>query len=117
MSAATDIEERAALWRARQEQPEWSHADQAALDAWLEESTAHRVAWLRMEYGWRKVGRLSVLKGGVAPQERRPLLSRWRPAAMAAGLALAVGLGSRAAAPRRTLPDPPSMKSISARMP
>ena len=60
-----DIEERAALWRARQEQPEWSAADQAALDAWLEESTAHRVAWLRMEYGWRKVGRLSVLKGGV----------------------------------------------------
>ena len=37
---------------------------------------------------------MSVLKGGVAPQERRPLLSRWRPAAMAAGLALAVGLGS-----------------------
>ena len=89
-----DIEERAALWRARQDEPEWSQADQAALDAWLEESTAHRVAWLRMEYGWRKVGRLSVLKGGVAPQERRPLLSRWRPAAMAAGLALAVGLGS-----------------------
>ena len=89
-----DIEERAALWRARQEQPEWSPADQAALDAWLEESTAHRVAWLRMEYGWRKVGRLSVLKGGVAVEERRPLLTRWRPAAMAAGLALAVGLSS-----------------------
>ena len=47
MSAAMDIEERAALWRARQEQPEWSQADQAALDAWLEESTAHRVAWFR----------------------------------------------------------------------
>lgn len=89
-----DIEERAALWRARQEQPDWADADQAALDAWLEEATAHRVAWLRMEYGWRKVGRLSVLKGGVAAEERRPLLSRWRPAAMAAGLALAVGLGS-----------------------
>ena len=53
MSAATDIEERAALSRTRQEQPEWSPADQAALDDWLEESTAHRVAWLRMEYGWR----------------------------------------------------------------
>lgn len=94
MSAAMNIEERAALWRSRQEQPEWSAADQAALDAWLEESTAHRVAWLRMEYGWRKVGRLSVLRGATPAEERRPLLSRWRPAAMAAGLALVVGLGS-----------------------
>ena len=94
MTSAMSIEERAALWRSRQEQPEWSADDQAALDAWLEEATAHRVAWLRMEYGWRKVGRLSVLKGGVAAREHRPLLARWRPAAMAAGVALAVGLAS-----------------------
>lgn len=94
MTAAMDIEERAALWRSRQEQPDWSPADQAALDAWLEESTAHRVAWLRMEYGWRKVGRLSVLKGGVEPGEPRAPARYWRPAAMAAGLAIAVGLGA-----------------------
>lgn len=95
MTVAMDIEQCAALWRSRQEQPDWSPDDQAALDAWLEESTAHRVAWLRLEYGWRKVGRLSVLKGGVAPDEAaHPLVSRWRPAAIAAGLALVVGLGS-----------------------
>lgn len=88
-----DIEQRAALWRSRQEQPEWSDDDQAALEAWLEADTAHRVAWLRMDYGWRKVGRLSVLKGGVAA-DARPLAIRWRPAAMAAGLALVIGLGS-----------------------
>jgi transmembrane sensor len=91
-----DIEERAALWRSRQEQPDWSAADQAALDAWLEESTAHRVAWLRMEYGWRKVGRLGVLRspeGAAAPAPRR-FIARWRPAAMAAGLAVVLGLGS-----------------------
>ena len=95
MSTAMDIEERAALWRSRQEQPDWSHADQAALEAWLEEATAHRVAWLRMEYGWRKVGRLGVLRSpdGVTREPRR-LIARWRPAAMAAGLALVVALGS-----------------------
>ena len=94
MSDPSAIEERAALLRHRQEQPDWTADDQSALDAWLEESTAHRVAWLRMEYGWRNVGRLSVLKGGVEPEAQRPLLSRWRPTAMAAGLALAIGLGS-----------------------
>jgi len=93
------IEDRAVAWRYRQEQPEWSPDDQSALDAWLEESTAHRVAWLRAEYGWRKVGRLASLRspaGPVAEPQRRPLVRVWRPAAIAASLALAVGLGSLA---------------------
>jgi len=90
------IEERAALWRHRQEQPGWSADDQALLDAWLEESTAHRVAWLRIEYGWQKVGRLASLRSPAAPATtaRRRLSRFWRPTAMAAGLALAIGLGS-----------------------
>jgi transmembrane sensor len=90
------IEEHAALWRHRQEQPGWTPDDQAAFDAWLDESTAHRVAWLRMEYGWQKVGRLASLRSPDAPatSTRRPLARFWRPTAMAAGLALAIGLGS-----------------------
>lgn len=98
MSDHAAIEERAVAWRYRQEQPDWSPEDQAALDAWLEESTAHRVAWLRTEYGWRKVGRLASLRSPNAPAapERRPLTSFWRPAAIAASLALAVGMGSLA---------------------
>lgn len=93
------IEECAVLWRARLEEPDWSPDDQAALDAWLEESTAHRVAWLRVEYGWRKVGRLASLRSPDGPAvrpQRRPLPRFWRPAAMAASLALAVGMGSLA---------------------
>lgn len=96
MSAHAAIEKRAAQWRLRQERPDWSAADQAALEAWLEESTAHRVAWLRMEYGWEKVGRLASLRSPGAPAEappRRPTRP-WRPAAIAAGLAVAVALGS-----------------------
>ena len=97
MSDHSAIEERAAHLRHRQEQPDWTPDDQAALDAWLEESTAHRVAWLRMEYGWRKVGRLASLRSPDAPAStpgRRPLARVWRPAAMAASLAVAIGLGS-----------------------
>ncbi|MGE5502392.1 MAG: FecR family protein [Ignavibacteriales bacterium] len=98
MSDHAAIEDRAVLWRNRQEQPDWTPDDQAALDAWLEESTAHRVAWLRVEYGWRKVGRLASLRSPAAPAEpRRRALPRFhRPAAIAASLALAVGLGSLA---------------------
>ncbi|MGE5566365.1 MAG: FecR family protein [Parcubacteria group bacterium] len=95
MSDHAAIEERAVLWRARQEEPGWTPDDQAALDAWLEESTAHRVAWLRVEYGWRKVGRLASLRSpsALAEPRRRPLARVWRPAAIAAGLALAVAMG------------------------
>ncbi|HEX6859581.1 MAG TPA: FecR domain-containing protein [Caulobacteraceae bacterium] len=89
------IEQRAAEWRHRQEQPEWSPADQAALEAWLDEATAHRVAFLRIDHGWDKVGRLASLRapeGQGSPSTRHA--PRWRPLAMAASLAVAIGLGS-----------------------
>jgi transmembrane sensor len=69
MSSAMDIEERAAHWLARRQEPQWSAADQAELDAWLQESTAHEVAFLRLEYGWSKVDRLSVLRRPPAPRQ------------------------------------------------
>lgn len=62
MSDAHDIEQRAALLRARRDDPDWSERDQQALDEWLDASTAHRVAWLRMEYGWQRIDRLAALR-------------------------------------------------------
>lgn len=96
MSEHSAIEEQAALWRYRQEQLQWSPAEQAELEAWLEAATAHRVAWLRMSHGWEKVGRLASLRSPeqVPAAHPRPWRQRWRPAALAASLALAVGLGS-----------------------
>lgn len=54
------IEERAAEWCVRRERPDWGERDRAELEAWLDESTAHRVAWLRMRYGWQQVERLAA---------------------------------------------------------
>jgi transmembrane sensor len=72
-----EIEERAAHWLARRQEPQWSSADQAALDAWLQESTSHEVAFLRLEYGWSKVDRLTVLRKPPVPrqevEEARPV--------------------------------------------
>lgn len=67
MRSALEIEERAARWLARRQEPEWSAGDQAQLDAWLREATAHEVAYLRLEYGWGKVDRLAALRRPPAP--------------------------------------------------
>jgi transmembrane sensor len=98
------IEEQAARWLLRREEAGWSGEDAAALDRWLDEATAHRVAFLRLEHGWRQVGRLAALRTPEAPMmappagaRRRRAVARWRPAALAAGFALALALGGLAA--------------------
>lgn len=54
------IEERAAEWCVRRERPDWNERDRAELETWLDESTAHRVAWLRMRRGWQEIERLAA---------------------------------------------------------
>lgn len=61
--SAKDINARAADWLQRREFWNWSREDQAALDAWLEESWAHRVAYHRLETAWGRTGRLAALRG------------------------------------------------------
>lgn len=86
---ADELEERAARWLIRREEPEWSAEDQAALDAWLAESMAHKAAFWRLEYGWRKADRLAALRLGL-PESARTALSRWRW--IAPGLAAAASV-------------------------
>lgn len=50
---------------------------QQALDAWLNASTAHRVAFLRLDHAWRRADRLQAL------QAPRPALPQGAPAAPA----------------------------------
>lgn len=58
------IEETAASWLARRDGPAWSTDDEAKLQDWLEESLAHRVAFVRLDSMWRQASRLKVLGGG-----------------------------------------------------
>ncbi len=98
MSVAVDIEDRAARWLIRREDADWSPAEQAELDAWLEESMAHKAAFWRLEHGWREADRIGALGGETAhePQANRFALRRlwWKPAAIAASLAAIVGVGT-----------------------
>lgn len=62
-------EDRAAAFLQRRDTGPWTPADEAELSAWLESSTAHRVAFLRTEAAWEAMGRLKALGAGLPPRE------------------------------------------------
>lgn len=66
------IECAAAAWLARRDAGGWSAHDQAQLDAWLDQSDAHRVAWLRLVSAWEQADRLKALGAGVPPGQVPP---------------------------------------------
>lgn len=82
-----DIEARAAAFLVAREEPTWSDADQAELDAWLAQSAAHEVAYLRLEHGWARADRVTAL---ASPKPRRIHARGFAPWAIAAGLAALV---------------------------
>ncbi|HVI58163.1 MAG TPA: FecR domain-containing protein [Luteimonas sp.] len=88
MAGSTRTEREAAAWLARRDASGWTGRDQARLDAWLGESTAHRVAWVRLEAAWRESGRLRALGAGL-PAGDIPARGQWTrpgpPADVASG--------------------------------
>jgi transmembrane sensor len=97
MSAAREIEDRAAAWLIRSEDAAWSPTDQAALDAWLAESMAHKAAYWRLEHGWREADRIGAL--GLSNEKLRPVGTPWlsarrKPIAIAASIVAVLAVGS-----------------------
>jgi len=90
------IEARAAEWLAQRDSGEWNDALQRELDKWLNEATAHRIAYLRLQSVWQ---RADALADAAAPSRARalPRFSTWR---VAAGVVLACALGLMFALPR-----------------
>ncbi|KAF1706609.1 FecR family protein [Pseudoxanthomonas sacheonensis] len=76
MASSRQIEQTAAAWLARRDGEGWGAQDQAGLEAWLAESTAHRVAFLRLEAAWAHSGRLKALGAGV-PAGQIPARGQW----------------------------------------
>jgi len=68
MSALRDLEEKTALWLAREDKG-LDESGRAQLEAWLNEETARRVVYLRLKAAWRRADRLAALK--------TPSLSQW----------------------------------------
>ncbi len=90
------IEARAVDFLQRRRLSRWGDEDRAELDAWLNESTSHRVAWLRHEAGEALIERVAESRPSETARSsffpRRTLIP-----ALAASLALAAGLGLLAA--------------------
>lgn len=64
-SKALELDALAADWIERKAFGPWTAADQTALEAWLQQSSAHRIAFVRMRSGWEKAGRLAILQSGL----------------------------------------------------
>ena len=90
MASSTQIEQTAAAWLARRDGGDWREQDRSCLEAWLAESIAHRVAFLRLEAAWVHSGRLKALgaglRAGAVPARgrwSRAPCDRWKAAASA----------------------------------
>lgn len=77
MNERERIEADAARWLARQDAGRWTADDQQQLDDWLQESTAHRVAWLRLGAAWQRVGAMSELPSPAPAPAAAPAI--WTP--------------------------------------
>jgi transmembrane sensor len=89
MTRSQDIEAKAAEWLMRREQPEWSQADQAALDGWLNESMSHKAAFWRLEHSWQladRMGALGAREVALRPRRMRFPLKGWQAGALAAAM-------------------------------
>lgn len=76
MASSRQIEQTAAAWLARRDGDGWDAQAQTDLEAWLADSTAHRVAFLRLEAAWAHGGRLKALGAGV-PAGKIPARGQW----------------------------------------
>lgn len=93
---AQDVEARAAEWLIRRrDAADWREEDAAELNAWLEESPAHLLAYWRLESAWERADRLTALR---AQSKTGRLISASRKAApfamrIAAAAIVLAGLG------------------------
>lgn len=74
---SVQIEELAGQWLARRDSSGWSERDEADFQAWLEQSTAHIVAFVRLEAAWKQAKRLKALSAGV-PAGQVPSPQEWQ---------------------------------------
>jgi len=69
------VRAQAASWLLRRRDYDvWTEEDQCALDRWLDESLAHRIAYLRLEAIWRDADRLTILR----PRSERRVVATLR---------------------------------------
>jgi transmembrane sensor len=72
---AEGVRVEAADWILKQRfQENWTEQDQRELDAWLAQSTANLLNYLRLEAAWKQTDRLAALRGSMRAE---PASARW----------------------------------------
>lgn len=89
---AAAIEAHASQWLERREFENWTERNQQEFEAWLDASPAHRVAFVRLETGWKRTSRLAALRPPEAAQKSEIVRARPRLTRVAIGLAIAAVL-------------------------
>lgn len=101
---ADAIHARAVEWLlAREDNEDWSGADQAALDAWLNEAPEHLLAYWRAKSGWKRTEVLSALRP-FRPQPKPEPAHNWKRfrLAMVAASVAVIGIAGIIAANWKT---------------
>jgi transmembrane sensor len=101
LANAQDIGARAAQWLEQRERGNFGPSEQAAFEAWLEESLAHRTAYWRVNAAWERANRLSALgtRHDVPPASSKRIGARFsilKRVAVLGVLAVALGAGASA---------------------
>lgn len=95
MSRAQQAQDAAAAWIIRRENGDWSEREQAAFDAWLAESDGNKAAYWRLKHSWDGADRIGSLGVKADDADKHAGFFRyWKPAAIAASLALIVGIST-----------------------
>jgi transmembrane sensor len=81
VESVKEVEEQAAAWLIKRDSGRWSDVDQQALDRWLDASTAHTVAFIRLESAWQRTGQLQALGAGT-PRGVVPSPDDWQLSAV-----------------------------------
>ena len=74
---ATEIQSRAADWLLERREGQWSDERQIELDAWLEESLAHRIAYWRLDAAWGRADLLGAMRRPAFQRPAAPKRKAW----------------------------------------
>lgn len=99
------IEDQALDWLIRRNGEDWTEDEQVELNAWLEESMAHKAAFWRADHLWQQADRIKSLGIGAHSgfeecKEKPGSKWRWWPTAIAASLIAAIGVGGISLGPK-----------------
>jgi len=95
------IEDEALDWLIRRNGEDWTEDEQVELNGWLEESMAHKAAFWRADHLWKQADRIGSLGIDAHSETEEPEPKRrWWPAAIAASLVAAIGMGGISLGPR-----------------